>query len=172
MSFEILGEIDDIETIAGGPSVRERVRLTAQFGRGRWRKLKGIATVRLRDGWIGRAELTLVRGAWHWSSQVQDKAFPGMSMKETKRNYVICIHVDEPTDLEVRKVYEVLPDESAARRGYVRVVDESGEDYLYPKECFASVHLPEEAVRAFKSPPSRTRANKGMQPTAQKTRRG
>jgi len=59
MSFEILGEIDDIETIAGGPSVRERVRLTAQFGRGRWRKLKGIATVRLRDGWIGRAEL-------HW----------------------------------------------------------------------------------------------------------
>jgi len=59
MSFEILGEIDDIETIAGGPSVRERVRLTAPFGRGRWRKLKGIATVRLRDGWIGRAEL-------HW----------------------------------------------------------------------------------------------------------
>ncbi len=57
MSFEILGEIDDIETIARGPSVRERVRLTAQFGRGRWRKLKGIATVRLRDGWIGRAEL-------------------------------------------------------------------------------------------------------------------
>jgi len=95
-----------------------------------------------------------------------------MSMKETKRNYFTCIHVDEPTDLEVRKVYEVLPDESAARRGYVRVVDESGEDYLYPKECFASVHLPEEAVRAFKSPPSRTRANKGMQPTAQKTRRG
>jgi hypothetical protein len=59
MSFEILGEIDDIETIARGPSVRERVRLTAQFGRGRWPKLKGIATVRLRDGWIGRAEL-------HW----------------------------------------------------------------------------------------------------------
>jgi len=59
MNFEIVGEISDIETIARGPSVRERVRLTAQFGRGRWRKLKGIATVRLRDGWIGRAEL-------HW----------------------------------------------------------------------------------------------------------
>jgi len=59
MNFEIVGEIDDIKTIAKGPSVRERVRLTAQFGRGRWRKLKGIATVRLRDGWTGRAEL-------HW----------------------------------------------------------------------------------------------------------
>jgi len=59
MNFAIVGEIGDIETIARGPSVRERVRLTAQFGRGRWRKLKGIATVRLRDGWIGRAEL-------HW----------------------------------------------------------------------------------------------------------
>jgi len=172
MSFEILGEIDDIETIARGPSVRERVRLTAQFGRGRWRKLKGIANCPCSRRLDRSSGVTLVRGAWHWSSQVQDKAFPGMSMKETKRNYVICIHVDEPTDLEVRKVYEVLPDESAARRGYVRVVDESGEDYLYPKECFASVHLPEEAVRAFKSPPSRTRANKGMQPTAQKTRRG
>ena len=59
MNFEIVGEIDDIETIASGPSMRGRVRLTAQFGRGRWRKLKGTATVRLRDGWIGRAEL-------HW----------------------------------------------------------------------------------------------------------
>jgi hypothetical protein len=59
MHFEIVGEIEDIEVIARGPSVRERRRLTAQFGLGRWRKLKGIATVRLRDGWTGRAEL-------HW----------------------------------------------------------------------------------------------------------
>ena len=59
MNFEIVGEIDDIETIAKGPSVRERARLTAQFGRGRWRKLKGTAIVRLRDGSTGRAEL-------HW----------------------------------------------------------------------------------------------------------
>jgi hypothetical protein len=93
-------------------------------------------------------------------------------MKEPKKNYVICIRVEEPTDIEVRKVYEILPDESAARRGYVRVIDESGDDYLYPQECFASVHLPEETVRALTSPPTPRRANKGMQPTAQKTRRG
>ena len=59
MNFEIVGDIEGIETIARGPSVRERVRLTAQFRRGRWRKLKGTAIVRLRDGWIGRAEV-------HW----------------------------------------------------------------------------------------------------------
>ena len=59
MDFEIVGEIEDIETIARGLSIRERARLTAQFGRGRWRKLKGAATVRLSDGWTGRAEV-------HW----------------------------------------------------------------------------------------------------------
>jgi hypothetical protein len=59
MNFEIVGEIHDIETIAKGPSVRERARLTAQFGRGHWRKLKGSATVRLRDGSTFEAEL-------HW----------------------------------------------------------------------------------------------------------
>jgi hypothetical protein len=59
MHFEIVGEIKNIAAIARGPSVRERTRLTAQFGRGRWRKLKGTATVRFQDGWIGDVEL-------HW----------------------------------------------------------------------------------------------------------
>jgi hypothetical protein len=57
--FEIIGEIEEIEIIAKGLSVRERARLTAQFGRGRWRKLKGKARVRLRNGVICRVEL-------HW----------------------------------------------------------------------------------------------------------
>jgi hypothetical protein len=59
MFFEIVGEIADIETIAAGKSIKEIVRLRAQFGPGRWRKLKGIATVRLFDGRIKRAEV-------HW----------------------------------------------------------------------------------------------------------
>ena len=81
-------------------------------------------------------------------------------MKETKRNYVICVRTEESSDIEVRKVYEVLPDDSAAKRGYLRVLDESGEVYLYPKECFTAIYLPEEAVRALTSP-SPKRANKG-----------
>lgn len=92
-------------------------------------------------------------------------------MKETKTHYVICVRAEESTDIEVRKVYEVVPDETAAKRGHLRVVDESGEDYLYPKECFAPVRLPEETIRALMSEPQR-RANTGMQPTAHKPRRG
>lgn len=59
MYFEVVGEIQDIEKIAAGTSIRERALLRKQFGPGRWRKLKGIATVRLFDGRIKKAEL-------HW----------------------------------------------------------------------------------------------------------
>lgn len=59
MYFEIVGTITDIGRIAVGVSIRELVRLRQQFGPGRWRKLKGIAKVRLANGRIRRAEL-------HW----------------------------------------------------------------------------------------------------------
>ena len=59
MYFEILGEVTEVERIARGPSIRERSRLRKQFGSGRWRKLKGVATVRLTNGTIRLAEL-------HW----------------------------------------------------------------------------------------------------------
>jgi hypothetical protein len=59
MYFEIIGELSDIQIIARGPSVRERARLRKQFGPGRWRKLKGIASVRLANGRIRTVEL-------HW----------------------------------------------------------------------------------------------------------
>ncbi len=58
-SFEILTEITDIEVIAIGKAIRDLPRLRKQYGEGRWRKLKGIATVRLRDGSLHKAEL-------HW----------------------------------------------------------------------------------------------------------
>jgi hypothetical protein len=46
-------------------------------------------------------------------------------------------------DLQVRRLYQVLPDPSAARSHFVRVIDDSGEDYLYPASCFVAVDLPE-----------------------------
>ncbi|MEM2126318.1 MAG: hypothetical protein QXQ53_07985 [Candidatus Methanosuratincola sp.] len=57
--FEIIGEIDKIETIAVGRSIRDLERLRQQYGPGRWRKLKGVALVRLRSGEIRKAEI-------HW----------------------------------------------------------------------------------------------------------
>jgi hypothetical protein len=59
MHFEITGKIADIEAIAVGTSVREIARLQKVYGSGRWRKLKGITTIRLPDGTIHKAEI-------HW----------------------------------------------------------------------------------------------------------
>lgn len=65
--------------------------------------------------------------------------------------FAVCIgNEGNPASLELRKLYPVLADEEAARHGMVRVIDESGEDYLYPASDFLLLHLPvevEEAVR-------------------------
>ena len=59
MDFEIVSDITKVETIAAGKGVRDRARLRKQYGRGRWRKLKGVARVRLLSGRIRLAEI-------HW----------------------------------------------------------------------------------------------------------
>jgi hypothetical protein len=59
MHFEILGEIVEAETIAIGTGIREIARLRKRYGRGRWRKRKGVAEVRLRSGEVVRAKV-------HW----------------------------------------------------------------------------------------------------------
>lgn len=59
MDFEIIGQITGVETIATGRSIRVLARLRKRYGKGRWRKRRGIATVRLNDGTIHTAEL-------HW----------------------------------------------------------------------------------------------------------
>jgi len=59
MHFEVIGQIEQVETFATGSGIRELARLRKIYGRGRWRKRKGVATVRLSDGTIRLAEL-------HW----------------------------------------------------------------------------------------------------------
>jgi len=69
--------------------------------------------------------------------------------KETVR-FAICVSNDGyPASLEPRKIYRVLPDQVAAIRHFVRVVDESGEDYLYPEDLFVPVEVPQAAQGAF-----------------------
>ena len=65
--------------------------------------------------------------------------------------FALCVRNDECEDLELRKVYQVLPDKRAAREGYIRVVDESGEDCLYPKSYFVVLKLPREAREAVEA---------------------
>ena len=71
---------------------------------------------------------------------------------KTKRNgskFVVCVRNDDCDDLEIRKIYQVIPDEAASTDGLLRIVDESGEDYLYPQSLFAPVELPPASQRAF-----------------------
>jgi hypothetical protein len=64
--------------------------------------------------------------------------------------YVLCIkNKGYPASLEVRKVYKALADPEAARHGLLRVVDESSEDYLYPRDFFVPISLPKGAEAAF-----------------------
>jgi len=59
-------------------------------------------------------------------------------------DFAICIAAEENGNLEVWKIYRVLPDLKAAEVGCLRVIDESGEDYLYPQSRFVALDLPEE----------------------------
>ena len=72
-------------------------------------------------------------------------------MTKIKRNYsfVLCVENKDCEDLERRKIYQMLPDEEAEKDGYIRVIDESGEDYLYPRSYFIVVQLPREAREAL-----------------------
>jgi hypothetical protein len=71
-AFEIISEITEIEPIAIRSSIRDRARLRQQYGPGRWRKLKGVAMIRLRNGRVRKAEL-------HWYEA------HGIGKKEIKR---------------------------------------------------------------------------------------
>jgi hypothetical protein len=64
-------------------------------------------------------------------------------MKRSDPQFVICVRNEKyQASLELRKLYQTVPDEKAARLGHVRVIDESGEDYLYPEDYFVAVRLP------------------------------
>lgn len=117
--FELLGELTAIERIASNLSIRERRRLREQFGGRRWRKLKGQTSLRLRL----------------------------LDMPTEQCEFAICVTNENSEDLEVWKVYQVLPDQKAAEVDCLRVVDESGEDYLYPTSRFVRVTFSDD-VRA------------------------
>jgi hypothetical protein len=73
-----------------------------------------------------------------------------MPRKASSAQFLVCINNEGyPASLEVRKVYRLLADSEAARHQLVRVVDESGEDYLYPAALFAPVDLPSAVKKAF-----------------------
>jgi len=70
--------------------------------------------------------------------------------KNTSPRFVVCLkNTDYAASLELHKIYRVLPDEDAAKAGDMRVVDESGEDYLYPASWFTEIRVPRPVQRSF-----------------------
>jgi hypothetical protein len=65
-------------------------------------------------------------------------------------SFAVCVNnADYPASLEKRKIYQVLPDEQAEQHSMIRVIDESGEDYLYPAGYFLAVELPQPVQQAL-----------------------
>ena len=73
-----------------------------------------------------------------------------MEKMNSKKMFVVCIKNEGyAASLELRKIYEVIPDERAADHQMIRVVDESGEDYLYPSDFFITIDLPKPIEQAL-----------------------
>lgn len=72
-----------------------------------------------------------------------------MSKKTEENRLAICINnSDNELSLELRKVYQVLEDERAEKRNYLRIIDEKGEDYLFPQENFVVISLPAKSAES------------------------
>lgn len=66
-----------------------------------------------------------------------------------RKQFVVCIYKRNDEDVEFGKVYAIIPDPKAEKEGLVRIIDDSGEDYLYPHKYFATIQLSESAKAAF-----------------------
>jgi len=73
-----------------------------------------------------------------------------MIQPRSDSRFALCVENKDCEDLEKRKIYAVVPNEDAEKEGYFRVIDESGEDYLYPASYFILVELPIEAQEALR----------------------
>lgn len=73
-----------------------------------------------------------------------------MKTEKAQPQFAVCIaNEGYPASLELRKIYRIVPDEKASQHKLVRVIDESGEDYLYPERFFVTIELPQAVEDAF-----------------------
>jgi hypothetical protein len=73
-----------------------------------------------------------------------------MKTENKQPQFAVCIdNEDYPASLELRKIYRILPDKKGAKHSLIRVVDESGEDYLYPERYFVPIKLPQAVKEVF-----------------------
>lgn len=150
MDFELASDLTDVETIATGSGIRDLPRLRRTYGKGRWRKMKGIARIRGRTAGFGSRNCT---GMKHRASAKRNSNARGTATRTRKsapsgHQFVVCVdNGGYEASLERNKIYVVLLDKAAEKDGDLRVIDESGEDYLFSGDRFVAIDVPA-AVKA------------------------
>ena len=103
--------------------------------------------------WLRRI-LSVMDHPRHRSPRSETRTPPGLTMSTrtaSPAEYFVCVeNADYPVSLELHKIYRALPDEDALAAGDLRIVDESGEDYLYPATAFVGITLPERVRSSFR----------------------
>lgn len=145
MNFRIRGAITNVETIARGSQIRDHGRLRKFYGGTRWRKMKGKASIELGSGRVRVAELHWYEAHGIGKKEIKRKRFWIDPMRKRKeKSFVVCVkNPGYRASLERNKIYVRLSDPDAERDGDLRVIDESGEDYLYPADWFVRIRIPE-----------------------------
>jgi hypothetical protein len=149
MHFKIIGAITNVESIASGSALRERKRLWKAYGRDVGGNSKVPQT----------SSFTMVRYAMRKSTGTKPMASERKNTRssasstnmKSEAQYVICVgNKGYAASLELRKIYQVVPDKAGLKHDQIRVIDESGEDYLYPADYFVPVRLPQAVERAVR----------------------
>lgn len=94
-----------------------------------------------------------------------------MTTSKANPKFAICIQTDDPDVLTPRMIYEILPDEDAEKSNYMRVVDNEGEDYLYPASYFLPVNFSANVQKTLKALPPFGDSQKTKYPTRTSARR-
>ncbi|SRR6266571_7821646 len=111
---------------------------------------------------------SLVRGSRHRSREHEGEAPGRIAMAQARRRFVICVRSGSyRASLQPRKIYRVLDDPKAEEHALLRVVDESGEDYLFPASLFVPIEVPAQAQPAF----SRSASPSGISRPARRSSR-
>jgi hypothetical protein len=141
VDFELVGHISDIEAIAIGRAARDRRRLDRLYGKGRWRKMKGVGRIRLPDGWAYWLSCIGMKRTASVGKRSRRNATSGRSRRPN--GFVVCVRsAGYEASLERNKIYITLPDQQAEQHGQLRVVDDSGEDYLFSADRFVAIEVP------------------------------
>lgn len=148
MALEIVGRITAVTVIATGHGIRQLVEPRETMAKATGANSK--ATQRSSSPTarpVGRKSTGTRRTA---SAGAASRSSVSSTDRRSAPVYLLCVDSDANEDLQVRRLYRDLPDPAAARSDYVRVVDDSGEDYLYPASCFIPLELPPPAQVALR----------------------